>query len=289
MRFGSAVAVSLFLISGCVPTTPREDFARVSFDAVGGLSGLTVSDDGAGFVAISDRNTLIRGRFIRPDGVLRGVAIDSRDRLKDPQGRDLVGAWNDAEGLDETTDGTLWVSFEGQHRVARFGPDLRGTRLSDLPPIGDLKPNNGFEALALDPQGRAVIIMEKRKGRHDRTYVLRHDAGGWMRLADLRLEGGFLPVGADFGPDGRLYVLERLVSPIGFRSRIRQIEVMDEGEMEGRTLWTSNASLGNLEGLSLWTDDKGRVRATMVADDNESPALFGGFVEIILAKSPATL
>jgi len=84
-------------------------------------------------------------------------------------------------------------------------------------------------------------------------------------------------------------VLERLVSPIGFRSRIRQIEVMDDGELEGQILWTSNASLGNLEGLSLWTDAQGRVRATMVADDNETPALFGGFVEIILAKSVASL
>jgi len=289
MRFGSAVAVSLALISGCVPTTPREDFARVRFVEVGGLSGLNVSEDGAAFTAISDRNALIKGRFMRQDGVLRGIALDSQDRLKDTQGRDLTGAWNDAEGIDATESGDLVVSFEGQHRVVRFGPDLRGTRLSDLPPIGDLKINNGFEALALDAEGRAVIIMEKRKGRHDRTYVLRHDADGWVRLADLLLEGGFLPVGADFGPDGKLYVLERLVSPIGFRSRIRQIEVMDDGELEGQILWTSNASLGNLEGLSLWTDAQGRVRATMVADDNETPALFGGFVEIILAKSVASL
>lgn len=289
MRIGPAIALSVALLSGCKPIADPDDLVQLRFVDVHGLSGLVVSADGASFTAISDRNTFVTGDLLRDSGQLIGVRVTGDARLHDIKGRDLAGPWNDAEGLDIGTDGSLYVSFEGQHRVLRFGSDLNGARLPDLPPLPDIKRNNGFEALALDPQDRPVIIMEKRRKVDDRTYILRLDGGDWARLADLMLTDGYLPVGADFGPDGRLYVLERAVTWMGFRSRIRQLDLTAPGPLDGPILWVSDRSYGNLEGLSLWTDDQGRVRATMVADDNETPALFGGFVEITLAKHRAVL
>ncbi|WP_299349376.1 hypothetical protein [uncultured Shimia sp.] len=40
---------------------------------------------------------------------------------------------------------------------------------------------------------------------------------------------GFDPVGADFGPDGRLFILERGFNGVGFRSRVRRFDVTEGG------------------------------------------------------------
>ena len=95
----------------------------------------------------------------------------------------------------------------------------------------------------------------------------------------------FRPTGADFGPDGALYLLEREVRTLGFRSRIRRIDLSDGGTVEGTVVWAPPVTWGNLEGLSVWTDGEGQMRMTMVADDNFLSVLPGGLVEIVLDNS----
>ena len=78
-----------------------------------------------------------------------------------------------------------------------------------------------------------------------------------------------MPVGADFGPDGRLYVLERKFARIGFRSRLRRFKWTDSALTQEETLIeTSVATHDNLEGVSIWRDSRGQLRATMISDDN---------------------
>jgi hypothetical protein len=81
-------------------------------------------------------------------------------------------------------------------------------------------------------------------------------------------QGDFLPVGADFGPDGRLYVLERrLLLPVGFANRLRVLT--PEAWDKPLILWESRlGQFDNLEGLSITTTADGLLRATMVSDDN---------------------
>lgn len=256
-------------------------------EPIGGLSGLVVSADGGAFTAISDRNMLIRGDFLRDEGQLTGAEVKQVGRLRDAQGRELVGPWNDAEGLAINADGLPVVSFETLLRVRVFGPDLRERPLPELPPTDLYHANLGFEALALDAEGRAILISEKELRDGETAVILRQTEDSWAPYGSLSIDRRFSPTGADFGPDGALYVLERQVGLLGLRSRIRRVVLTGEEGQEGEVLWAPRQSYGNLEGLSLWTDAAGALRATMVADDNQLPFLPGGFAEIILAKPGA--
>jgi hypothetical protein len=146
--------------------------------------------------------------------------------------------------------------------------------------------NAGIEALALDPRGRLVAIPEAPPRGDTDFPVWRLEGSGWIHARTLRHEAPWRIAGADFGPDGALYVLERdLRLPFGFRSRIRRFD--PAGDAAGATLWeTRPGQFGNLESLSLWTDDAGRLRATMIADDNFLSVLPTAFVELVLAPAP---
>ncbi|MFN6980242.1 MAG: esterase-like activity of phytase family protein, partial [Gemmobacter sp.] len=93
---------------------------------------------------------------------------------------------------------------------------------------------------------------------------------------------GFLPVAADFGPDGALWVLERRFLRHGaFGSRLRRARRADLASW-ATILQTPDGVHGNLEGLSLWRDGAGRTRAAMVADDNFRWLQRNEFVEYVL-------
>ena len=51
--------------------------------------------------------------------------------------------------------------------------------------------------------------------------IYRFSANRWDIVGELAPSEGFAPVGADFGPEGRLWILERDISIWGFRNRIR--------------------------------------------------------------------
>ena len=130
--------------------------------------------------------------------------------------------------------------------------------------------NAGLEALAIDADG-ALYTMPEATDRQDGAYpVYRYSNGRWDRPFLIRGTEGFLPVGADFGPDGRLYILERQFRGLGgFVTRIRRIAPSGPGIAADEVLIeTAPGAFGNLEGLSVWRDAGGALRLTLVADDN---------------------
>ena len=101
--------------------------------------------------------------------------------------------------------------------------------------------------------------------------VYRHDGTGWEIYARLPDRAdGFQPVGADIGPDGHLYVLERrVVDRLGFASRVWRYALTDTGLSDEALLIVSGLGThDNLEGLAAWRDATGRIRLTMMSDDN---------------------
>ena len=84
-------------------------------------------------------------------------------------------------------------------------------------------------------------------------------------VAQRLARDGFAVTGADLGPDGRLYVLERNFTGLGFRSRLRRVNM--DGSEEEILLTTPTGTHDNLEGVAIWADDQG-LRATMISDDN---------------------
>lgn len=280
--------LALLLASGAA-AAPRAvvvgtyDATKVA-DGFGGLSALEVTEDGEGFIALSDSARLFHGRFRRNGaGAIAGITLDGPGAaLTGPDGAALDGLHDDSEGIAVGPDGQLWISFELVNRVVRYGQD--GTFFDELPGFAafDAIENDGLEALVLAPDG-ALYTMPEGPGRGVRSFpVWRYVDGTWSEAFRLPEDRHWRPVGADFGPDGRLYILERdLWGLVGFRSRLRRITLADGQPALDEVLLESRAgAFGNLEGLSVLRDAEGALRATLVADDNFLPVMSTEFVEV---------
>ena len=241
------------------------------FEHFGGFSGLEVSEDGKSFVTISDEAWIVRGNFVREDGRIAGITADPPAEIRNSSGKKPGKFQANSEGLALDPEGRLWVSFEGYARVNYLPPGKNQLHWIDRgPDFDNFQTNSGMEALAIDPEGRPITILE-RSGDLKRpfpVYRLEKD-GRWTNPYAVRREPPFLPVGADTGPDGRLYLLERHFAGIGFRSRVRSFAYGPNGlEDERLILETSLGQHDNLEGLSVWRDSDGDIRLTMISDDN---------------------
>lgn len=272
-----------------------------------GLSGIEVSADGTQVLAISDDGWFLRGHIQRSDGALSAFSVDPPPvRMRSLSGDWMAGHQRDAEGLAVAPDGRVFVSFEVYHRV-RLWRDLQAPAiwLPDRPENAGFQPNSGMEALALGPDGALYALPETpavdggipvfrfqvppQRLRPDGTPIDRHTDIPWTVAFTLPARGWFRPVGADFGPDGRFYLLERgVVVPIGFRSRVRRFVFGPDGATDEETLLeTLPGSHGNLEGISVWRDSTGDIRLTMITDDNGLALQRNEIVEYRVVRTPA--
>lgn len=244
---------------------------RESDPDFGGFSGLELSQDGSRYWALSDRAVLRWGSVERDEaGRIRALTTAGQARLRDSEGEPLKpGYQGDSEGLAIAADGTIYVSFEGLNRIARYDdPDRPATRLPV--PEGFAWPiNAGLEALAITGDG-ALLTLPERSGAHDRPFpIWRFRDGRWDQPWSLPRTDRWLPVGADIGPDGRFYLLERdFLGILGFANRVRRFALTEEGLSEPELLLqTSPMQYDNLEGIAVWRDAQG-LRLTMISDDN---------------------
>ena len=233
---------------------------------LGGMSAISLAANGTDFTALSDRGHLFTGRLIREAGQIIAVEAATPHRWRGPGMIPLSRPESDSEGLAIAPDGTIFIAFEWTHGIRRFatpaspaGPFLRH------PDFGSLQTNSGLEALAIGPDG-ALYAIPERSGEALRPFpVYRYLNDTWDIPFSLQRRGAFLVVGADVGPDGRLYVLERDFIGVGFRSRVRRVDL--DGGNETLILETGLRTHDNLEGISVWHDGDA-LRLTMISDDN---------------------
>lgn len=237
----------------------------------GGFSGLAVLDQGARLVAIADQGRWATARIERDSGRLVAVRMTGFGPLRAISGATLTDDEDDAEGLAIDRLGRAFVSFEGFHRIRQYdridGPAIA---VPSAPQFAGLQNNSGLEALAIDAGG-ALHAIPERSGALTRPFpVFRLRDGAWDTDLRIRRDGRFLVVGADFGPDGNLYVLERDFRWLGgFASRIRRFRPGPQGLTDETTLLeTPFGTLDNMEGIAVWRDAGGRIRVTLIADDN---------------------
>jgi hypothetical protein len=297
MRFGSAVAIVALAVLMLSATRvnidrPAEFLGsyRWSLDAdwFGGLSAISLSPDGMRATIIGDRGILLRAEITRSDGRITAIATSAPVNLKDGDNRHLTGRNVDSEGLAIAPDGSIWVSFEGTQRIGRYPrPGAKAEALPKVEAFRALRPNRSLEALALDAGGNIYTLPEQPVDSPDAFPVWRWDGSGWSQPFDLPRIGSFLSVGADFGPDGRFYLLERSVSFLGFRSRVRSWDLSGGKPSDERTLLeTASGTHDNLEGLSVWRDNGGNIRLTMISDDNFRFFQRTEIVEYIVRPAP---
>lgn len=263
----------------------------------GGFSALELDPSGQYFYALTDRTVLMQGRLLRErdpqqrrqnrqasgeitgqttgattdtiTDAITGVELIRQQDLLDPNGASILGKLRDSEGLALSADGRLFVSFEAEAKVWAYAPPWgRATPLPRHPDFAKLRSNSSLEALAIDSSNRLYSLPEIPLHGSKNLPLYVFEAGRWHILKHLSPSVGFAPVGADFGPDGLLYLLERNFGGIGFRSQVRRFD-LSSADTDGEILFTS--SLGqhdNLEALSVWRDAQQRIRLTMLSDDN---------------------
>lgn len=268
-------AAALWLSVGLASAQTLEFVSRYDWnaqvDGFGGFSSLELTRDGKNFITTTDKGMIAEGRILRDDGRIRGIDNMRFATLLNPEGAPLRSYRTDAEGLAVTPGGTIYVSFEGTHRVMAYDSFTSPARpLPDLPGASSFQRNSSLEALAIDGAG-VLYTMPERSGDLNRPFpVYRFRHGRWDQNLSIQRRGGFLPVGADFGPDGRLYVLEReLVGLGGFASRVRSFRLSRNALTDERELLRTTAGThDNLEGIAVWATPQGAMRVTMISDDN---------------------
>lgn len=304
-RFGLIAAGALLLIglqSAAPPQAPPGYLSsfrwQIDDSRFGGFSAIDLSGDGARFTAVSDRGSWVSGQILRDaSGRITGLQAGPVLPLQDAGGKALRGKAGDAEGLAIGADGTAWVSFEGDTRVMRYDRlDGPAVELPRAEAFGRMHPNGGPEALAIDALGRLYTLPEGYEGMGWPVPIFRYDAGEWTLAFRFPRDPAFLPAGADFGPDGRLYVLERkFLGPGGFASRVIALDLPagdappgeDPPMLQPQTVLETPPGLhDNLEGLAVWRDAAGQIRLTLIADDNFTFYLRTEIVEYRLPPDP---
>ncbi|MCB2110925.1 MAG: esterase-like activity of phytase family protein [Defluviimonas sp.] len=281
MRLGALVGL-IFAAVAAVPVlaAPRAEHIGTYLwqDAgagFGGLSGFDLADDGARFVVVSDRGAVFAGRLARgDDGAVTSVTITKRARLRGP-GEALTGHKNiDAEGVALDPKGGFFVSFEQRARILHYAAPGAAADREIRPQVFAAYDNNfAFEALAIAQDGTLFTIPERPPGLGLPFPVFRVRGAVVDQPFTLPRIGGWAVSGADFGPDGRLYLLERGYWPLlGFMNRIRRVTLAGDRVVADEVILETQAGdFDNLEGMAVWRDARGAIRLTLVSDDNFSP------------------
>ena len=235
----------------------------------GGFSGIEIGAGGTQVTLLTDRRTLITGHMVRREGQLTGMRVQDVLPIRHANHKIVRNVFADSEGLAIGADGIAYVSFENATRVAQISTKTGVTkRLPDYPAFGRMKANKGLEALAIHPNG-ALYTMPERTPAHRKTIPLyAFDGKQWHLAHQIPRAGPFMSVGADFDDKGRFYLLERALTPLGFRSRIRRFDLNAPRLGEITLLTTKPGFLDNMEALTVWKSPEGDTRLTLIADDN---------------------
>jgi hypothetical protein len=241
--------------------------------AFGGLSALSVSPDGARLMLLGDRAVLFTAVLERENGRIVGLADARAHPLRDRAGR--LAPHLDSEGVARDGDAGHWISFEGERAaVWRYpAPGGKPSPTPAAPAFERLQVQSGLEALAAAPDG-TLFALPERSGDLARPFPvfrLLPGAAAWDAA-----EGAWprrpphLATGAEVGPDGRLYVLERDASLVGgFAARVRRAPLSQWPAFEPETvLDLRRGGIDNMEGIALWRDGEGRLRMLLASDDN---------------------
>jgi hypothetical protein len=260
-----------FALLGATPALSEAQLvAKFAFNIPGAeeLSAIELDPTGTAFTMVTDRGYLLKGELTRNDEVLTGLSVRQMIPLNGEDGRPLREGQTDSEGIAFGPDGQIYISFEGHSRIMAYnqpdGPALPFTRAADF---DSFQSNAGLEALATGPDGTIYTIPE-RSGRFDLPFPVYRYRNDWDVAFTIPRSDSFLVTGADIGPDGKFYLLERDFLGVGFRSRVRRFDM--DGANEETLLQTELRTHSNLEGIAVWRDKTGHIRLTMVSDNGQT-------------------
>jgi hypothetical protein len=268
---------------------PTQVVARYLLPTAPGINDFSgiASLDGVNVTLLSDHGFIVTGRLVRGYGQqIEGFQMQQRVPLLSEEGTILSGSLHDSEGLALDRSGRIYVSFEQHNRVLRYARlGARAEALGEHADFSRMRAGRGMEALAVAHDGTIYAIPERPARATYGFPSYRLQNGEWTGSFRLPQDGTFLPVGADFGPDGLLYVLEREQGTRGFRSQVRRFGIRGRGISEPQVIMRSEyGQFDNLEGLSVFRDWSGRIRLLMVSDDDRAAGRRSEIVDVVVNR-----
>ena len=258
---GRRRAGALVFRRGWQLTSPDPRFGGLSAMHVANGEVIGLTDSGVVMIfALPGSSPNPRVRFIPLQG--NGPAVR---RNRDTESLTLHGA-------------NAWVGFERSNRIWRY-------RVSDWAAEGSAEPekmrrwgnNSGAETLVALNDGRFLAIAQGRDGAEysDAVLFAGDPADADTPTIDLRYRriGDFVPTDAAMLSDGRLLVLNRMVSLFGGMEAILMIVDLGSPEpgsvLEGRAIAELRAPMAvdNMEALSI-AREQGRTIVRIASDDN---------------------
>jgi hypothetical protein len=182
----------------------------------------------------------------------------------------------DVEGLAVGRDDQIFVSTESPAQVHLAW----NTCLPSHDDFAEMPRTKSLEALASAPDGTLYTIRERIGAYNEPLPVYRLVSGRWEVYSHLEMDFGFAVVGAAIDQSDNLYILERRLGILGFKSRIRRMN-LETGEV--LELWASRfGEFDNLEGIDVWQDQDAKTRITLVSDNNFRRFARSEIVEFVL-------
>ena len=221
----------------------------------GGISALAV--DGGRLLALSDSGVVVRFSASR-----RAASIAE---LPDGPGHRGFKADRDSEALIADPAGRgWWVAFENRGELWLYDPTFaRALRRIALGERG-WPINQGIEGMVRD--GDALLLLHESGGHLLRLTGTRARAmpiaGARARLSEALDVGG-----------GQLLVVERQLTPLGFRNALLVLERDGGGYRFGRRLRLPLGRHDNVEGAAVERLPDGTRRLWLITDDNLQPPL----------------
>lgn len=242
--------------------------------------------DGVGVLLLTDQGVVVTAQLARAfDGQIASIEPRTIQYLRDPEGQPLDGPWRNAQGVAIGGDGRIFVAFEGYGRVWSYdAPDAPAIALPVHADFARLGVGVGLSGLAVSRSGVLYAIPQRPARMTNGTPSYHFWNGEWEGSFRLPSDGEFHPVGADIGPDDRLYVLERESGAGGYRNQVRRFVLqgsrIDAGTVVIRSVY---GQFGDLSGLTVWQGSNGGLRLLMVSHVN-GPAAGGEIVEFALPR-----
>jgi len=253
----------------------------------GGLSGITVGEDGTDFIAISDAGRWVTGNIQYSQDKLNSVANIKISPLLDPRGRPFEDKSRfDAESVapfgNKRLKGDLLIAFEREQRIGRYNFGKKGAAAREktikLPAeANQARRNREFESVGRFANGKLAgsIIAISEQFLDDKGNII-----GWLlggptpgRFTVKRIDN-FDVTDLTITPDNELIILERYFSTLsGVEMRLRRIKVADikpGAVLDGEVLLQTDQrnTIDNMEGLASHRAANGEVRLTLISDDN---------------------
>ena len=254
----------------------------------GGISGLTVSENGENFVFLSDKSFFFKGKIIRDNlNKIVDLKILDKGQLSSSKGEILTGKNIDSESIVKIDKSGYYVSFESNNRIMYHETlESPGKFIPKHSDFDKLLFNDGIEALAIKENGELYAIPELPPKGKDYHPIYKFYNNEWSIIDKIKIDQGFKVVDAEMIDDENLITLERKFSFYdGFKIRLRRI-IFEKNIIKNSEILLESLpwEYYNFEGLGKWKDSNGNIYLTMVSDNQFSPLLKTEVKEFILNK-----